>query len=536
MNGALWDPVGSSPSLLSVVRAGAVGAAPLPDDPPPAANGLRWAPGALGGVLSQHAAPMSVPDAITDQVVTVLERHRDGRLDRDELERLVATLATGPVAAGDRVARAVIGWVRTEPDPGRTPATAAAMADLARWLIDTGTDRHAAGVGMALAGLLTGLAGRQAEIEVLGRHEALAQDAVRALRGLGPDAVRALRGLGPDAVEPLWELARQHTGWGRIHAVEALAPFAGQPDLRRWLVTRGFRNHVHLGYTVPLVVRAADVAGLLREVDPDTAERPLLDGARDIALSVLEPGGPAGSVDDLPETAEILLWWLDSVTAAGPERMSLDDVDAAAGLVPELDELDPDLGFDDERREAVGRACRRILTDPAVRGLVRAAIEDGTALNGSLQAAELLGIDPLPALLQALGAAPEQGWLWYQASRAVPDGAADRAGELLAAARALLPADAVSTDRRAVVGPVPGLHQGVIFLLQHLVSRFPGIGWPWLEPLLRSPLVGARAQALTAVTTWPRAGWPVEAVGALAAARDRETDDRLRARFEAVLG
>ena len=62
----------------------------------------------------------------------------------------------------------------------------------------------------------------------------------------------------------MFTLGRQHTGWGRIHAVEALIG-TGRPDIRRWLLTEGFRNDVTWGYLALLVARNCGLAVLLAQ-------------------------------------------------------------------------------------------------------------------------------------------------------------------------------------------------------------------------------------------------------------------------------
>ena len=117
----LWAPARPGVPLVEVIAGGAVGEAPLPDDPPPSSTGVNWAPGALAGVLAHHAAPASGTDEAGEHLIAALDRHRQQRLDRTALELTYQLLADGQGDVGPRAARAVLAHVRADDDPARGP-------------------------------------------------------------------------------------------------------------------------------------------------------------------------------------------------------------------------------------------------------------------------------------------------------------------------------------------------------------------------------------------------------------------------------
>lgn len=528
----LWAPVRPGTPLVQVIGAGAIDSAPLPDDPPPSAGPLNWAPGALEGVLGHHTAPSTATDDATEQVVAVLDAYRRGQLDRVALQRMYDLLAAGSVDVGNRTARRVGEYARAQSDSARLQEVVPAIRDIASWLIDTGVNRTVVTTGLALAALLNDCANRREAVAILGRHATFAGAAITALS-------RA------DATDDIFALAQQHTGWGRIQAVEALVP-TQRPDIRRWILTGGFRNDVLWGYLADIVARYCDLARFLAEVRDDRIRSArsaavvddvaALDGARDLLSTLLEPYGPSGDISDYPNAGAATGLWLELTelrTDAGPTITDLAfAVDLAAALSND-DRLDDENGFGPTQREAFTAACQRLLTAPRTRAVVEAAMSSGQSggMSSATRVAAVLGVDPFPPFLPQLRRDPDDTGLWYHATQAV----GPHVAELVAAAQELLPANGVATNSRACIGPLPGPHMGVTFVLQQVVGRAPGVGWPWLAQLLRSPQSGIRWQALTALEAWPRDRWPADAADVLRAARAAEDDPKLQERLSAAL-
>lgn len=524
---ALWAPVPGT-SLLAVAAA-APGEAELPAPAeasgPPAPGDVRFAPGALRGIALMHTAGPGpeVSSAAADAAVLVLDRCLDGSLARQDLLDLYeAAAAAGPDAAA-AVFRAAQAWAVTA-----GTAADAALTRLGSWLLRA-PDAEAARTGIVLLMALDDLGGQERGVALLGRFAELSFEACAAL---GSDLGR---------FEPhLLALARRHDGWGRVHAVLQLAR-SETPAVRRWLVAEGFRGGITPGYTALAVAVQADLAGQLAAEladgrGPGPEAVPLLDGARDLLLALLDPYGPSGGIGEYPAAGAAVEAWLSACARRGVAALDVEDLSAVVQLLADLDEeglLGSHDGVPEPTATRARELCRALLSAPAAREVAEAALAHPArpaSFPAATRVGRALGLDVLPALSARLRRDPDDTGLWWD----LASGTGHRPAEVVELALALLPEDGVPTSTRAaLLGQGP--HAGLVFVLQQVVSRHPGTGWALVERSLRSPLLGARQQALTALLAWPRTTWPEAATPALQAAAAREADQALRTRLEEAL-
>lgn len=366
----LWAPPRERPSMLEAVSSGGTTDANLPDDVPVEPGAVAWAPGALAGVLSKHAPEgrTGAGDAAAEAVITVLDRRCRGNLDR---ETLLTTYRSLTAADGHgALLRVVADWSQTaiSQRPDRLGVLSSALREFSGWLIEFGTERRPVQAGILLASLLADLGRHATAIATLGRHAEFAYEACTAL------------GHGAQQYEPLLlAVAKGHTGWGRIHAVDQLSQSLS-PHIRRWLLQEGFRNDVMWEYTACQVAVRCDLAGHLRALNGESLTsaiegRPpadavaLLDGARDILSTLLKPYGPAGDISDYAEAGAATVAWLEATQIRAPSTLVIDDyalVVELAEAVATDDRLDDDNGFTGAVRSEIDRRCRTLLADPAV--------------------------------------------------------------------------------------------------------------------------------------------------------------------------
>lgn len=541
----LWDPARPGPSLLETVAEGATGEAPLPDDPA-SAGVSTFAPGALSAISARHTLPTGDGrgQPAVRAVVAALDLHTRSALDRATLLAMYEALVDDDSRVQPVLTQAVAAWAQaTAARAGPTTETAItrAVRQVGGWLVLTGAQRGPVRTGINLVSMLTDLGGLATSVATLGRHVELSLEASTALSRAGPGC------------EPLLlEVARGHTGWGRVHAVEHLSRSADR-TVRTWLLSGGFRNDVRWEYTACEVCVRCDLAGRLAELEgalgaaaPASGERPdreltsqdveLLDGARDLLVTLLSTTSPSGDVEDYADTATAVSAWLRLTAARDAEALVVQDLHAALRLWeavrddPRLSEAN---GFTARSRSSVRDLCVTLLAEPSAVDTVLAA-QDGADRRSSAAAtavAVYLGIDLTGALLARVRADPDDPQGWWLLARA----ASARPDEVVRAALELLPEDVVARDSRATIGPAPGPHLAVGIVLQELLTGRPGLGWPLLERCLRSPLVGPRNQAVTVLLSWPRQEWPAACVRTLHEMRETEQDPALRTRIAEVL-
>src|SRR5262249_22226983 len=151
---------------------------------------------------------------------------------------------------------------------------------LAHSFVTESPDREPVKFGIAILGLFREPRDRDL-FETLGRHDEFTLFCAVALANLSDD---------PD--EALWTLARNVSGWGRIHTVERLAR-TENPAVKNWLLREGYRNSVMYEY---LAATCARTGGLLLALSEDHVDRELLTGAGEI-IQALIAGGPAEGID-----------------------------------------------------------------------------------------------------------------------------------------------------------------------------------------------------------------------------------------------
>jgi hypothetical protein len=146
----------------------------------------------------------------------------------------------------------------------------------ALWLIENATHIEPLKLGMLLLGL-SGTPGDVSVLLLLARHNELTLFAAEAVCSLSQNPTAAL-----------WEMAKNVHGWGKIHAVEKLAPYAAHhPEIRGWLLRHGCQNEIMYEYLAHTCATAGHLADAL---SAETIDRELLDGACLILDSLDSPG------------------------------------------------------------------------------------------------------------------------------------------------------------------------------------------------------------------------------------------------------
>jgi hypothetical protein len=511
-----WD---RRPSILEFVRSHVAEGRPglsddgytLPDeDRINEGSKLRWAAGAWDGVTTHHMGTDQNEQAVRRTVELVLAYSRQPTAaNKHAVYQHV--IAAHVVSIIDPVIEALVG------EPGIRHDR---LYELARSLVTEAPDREPVKFGVALLGLFRQPADMEL-FQTLGRHDEFTLFCAVAVTN-SSDA--------PD--EALWTLARNVTGWGRIHVVERLAR-TENPAVKRWLLREGFRNSVMYEYLAATCARAG---GLLAALSEDRVDRELLTAAGEI-IQALIAGGPAEGVDDYEDARPVIESYLGHVGSSAETIPDFLHVNSVKGFLGEDDSRWAsrfDAGWTAECRDRLRSLCDSILGRPEwpVRVLAELGSEDELEFAHADQAAKALGIDTWD-IHWRLREKPTDPGRWYHVMT-LCDG--ERIGRVVEFAEANIDLTAIATGAADELGLGRGFepHSCLDYVLQEL-RRFPGRGARLIGAGLRSPVVRNRNMAVAALAGWPRGEWPGELATALAQAAGCEPREDVGERMQTVL-
>ncbi|MCC6333981.1 MAG: hypothetical protein IT380_08335 [Myxococcales bacterium] len=522
--GASWDPTAVQPpwgaraSLYEHIQRHlqpgghglAAGGERLPDEAPePDDGGLRWAPGAMDGVLGHHVGEGDQAKAV-DDVVTALSRAVRAA-DPASLEALYAALkANSTIEIVDSILARIEGDRDLQPDR---------IHALARWLATRAADREPVKAGMALLGLI-GQAADEDVLLTLGRHEEFTLFAAVAVTNSSSQ---------PDRL--LWRLAKGVDGWGRIQTVERLAQ-TSDPEIKAWLLREGYRNSVMYEYLAYTCAVAGDLKSELARPEVDGA---LFDGASELLATLIDgQGGPAEGIDDYesaPAALESYLCHAQRYAQSLKHFLALKSIERFLAGDDGWDERQ-EAGWSPEVRQRLLKQAVVIASRPGWSAKTSEALKstDRAELWTATQSARALGIDTWDEYFARVSAGEDY---WFQLVETTDQ---DRIGRALELALKLLPLEQIATGPANQLGLGPGFtaHGHLDSVLQAL-TRFPRQGWPFLRAGMKSPVTRNRNLAIRALGAWPRADWPEEAEAYVRGCAAAEPDEKVRAWFERLL-
>lgn len=512
-----WD---RRPSILEFVRSHVAPDQPgvsdegltLPDEE--RINGdsqLRWAAGAMDGVATHHVGTADAERAVKKVVKLVVGYSRKPTA-HNKAAVYQHILAEQIVSIIDPVIEALV---------SSRAINHQRLYDLAYSFVTEAPDREPVKLGIALLGLFRQPANEEL-FQTLGRHDEFTLYCAVALANSAENPEVAL-----------WTLARNVTGWGRIHVVERLAQTTNA-EIKRWLLCEGFRNSILNEYLAATCARAGDLPAALRG---DQVDRELLTGAGEI-IEALIAGGPAEGIDDYEDARPVLDAYLDHMTSSAE---TVGDLLCVCSIQDYLGEKESrweeryQSGWTAELRDRLRGQCEAIEARPGWSELVRAklASQDEYEFARADYAAKALGIDTWDIHWRRLQENPHDAGRWYQVMHRCDDERIDQALEF-ASETIDLAAIATGASDKLGLGREFEQHSCLDFVVQDL-RRFPGRGRSLIEAGLQSPVVRNRNMAITALECWPRAQWPPELEAALKQAMGCEPNERVRAYMQKVL-
>lgn len=472
---------------------------------------LRWAPGALDGVLGHHSdnAGTSVAQALRVLEAAVTTRSPTHVKDFYDLANDHEML---------RIVDPLLEEVRNS-----AAIDAESLRDFGRWLARESPERGPVKTGIALLGLFQ----PQCDTEMLmrlGLHDEFTLYAAVALANTLPD---------DEQEDVLWSLARRVDGWGRVQVVERLAKRTSRADIKDWLLRDGYKNSVMYEY---LAYACASGGGLASALCPESVDPELLDGAGDLIRALL-PDGPARDITSYEDGAQVVSHYLRHT--AKRRSPPLDAYLAVSDIASFVNDTTIDwealtaLGWTAHQRLQVSAAGAAILGAPQWQSAALSALEskDATVFWTGSTAAERMGLDIWEKRYERQRDGP--GEQWFDLMRTCNAARIDR---IVALASKQLDLRSIGTGPADELGLGADFrqHSALDFILQGL-GEFSGKGWSLVEAGIRSPVTRNRNMALKVLAAWDRACWPEAAAALLSTAHDAEPVDELRARMGKLL-
>lgn len=465
---------------------------------------IRWAPGALDGVLSHHMGPGD-EDELVEKAVSLLVAYCNEPTVAAKADVYRHVLEGNTLPVIDPIIRRLLSIDGLNHER---------LFKLAHWLVTEAPDREPVKFGIGILGLFRAPQ-NEAIFQTLGRHDEFTLYCAVALGNSADE---------PD--EPLWTLARNVTGWGRIHVVERLAA-TEKPEIKAWLLREGFRNtvmHEYLAYT------CATAGGLLSALSEDDVDRELLTAAGEI-LEALINGGPAENIDDYSDGAlsvEMYLRHMDKDAATLGDFVHVDAVRRFLNTPDNTWESREVAGWTAQRRAELRALCDRILSRPewGARATSELNSDDEIAFRQGAQVADAVGIDTWEHHWRRLESKPTDFGRWWHVMSKCDE---RRIDEAIAFAEQNLAAIEATP-------PFPGGFRSSAFdAILPALARFPGRGKALIEAGLRSSFVRDRNQAVATLAAWGRDAWSPSVEEALKKAAEQEEESEVQERMEQVL-
>lgn len=453
---------------------------------------LRWAAGALDGVLGHHVNRSTDGERVAElaaALVSVLVR-----VDAENLERFYRLATREPL----------LGIVDRLTDRLRdaTDIQASRVHALGTLLAREAPHREAVKLGLALIGSIET---DDTELMLaLGVHDEFTLFAAVALVNQNRD----------QSERALFRLAQRVDGWGRIQVVERLLE-AQDPEVRGWLLREGFRNSVMDEYLAYTCAMGGELHVALQGAAVDDA---LLSGAAGL-LRALAQGGPAQDLADYPHAEVAVTSFLEHLGRSGLTLERLSALDALA------------------TRSELSAALRERISaqrqSPQAETLIESSLASGDASRFELASCAARARGRSTFLHDR--ARVEAGQLQLALGQLLRGADSTNVDSALGAAAPHLPLLGIASGPTRELGLGPGFeHHAQLETIVRELGRFPGKGVAFVDAALKSPVVSNRTMAVRTLAAWGKPAWPLALSTALESASALEPSVELKRSMERV--
>ncbi|MEM9771230.1 MAG: hypothetical protein AAF889_06485 [Cyanobacteria bacterium P01_D01_bin.73] len=487
------------------------GAGELPDEPEAKPGELKWASGALDGVMSHHVGGFENTaervETITHLVIEISKHNRAA----DKLE-LYKTLGEGDlVQCLDSVLEKVY----------EQEAITFHLHEYVRFLAREASARDPVKFAIALLGIIGDRDDKEL-IMTLGKHEEFTLFSSVALINMEKN---------PDI--SLYELAQYVDGWGKIQVVERLSE-TDNPRIKAWMLREGYKNSIMYEYLVLICAQTGNLLDALQETQID---QNLFDGSGDIINSlIMGDGSPVVGISGYKDASKAIPRYLSHFSQHSKSLSHFLTLHSIKEYLSEEEwnqQVEEESGWRKDLREATISKIDQLLDDAEWPKLARDALaSEDNFYEGDL-AARKLGIKTWDIHWNRLKKVPSESGRWFSVMRKATPGNIDQILEL---AEKVMPFTEIATGPADAViwDSAHEWHSCLDYVLQDL-KAFPGKGKRLILMGLKSPVIRNRNMALKALSSWPVEMRDCDVQASLEVSLNQEPDVEVKERIQKLI-
>ncbi len=448
----------------------------LPDDKEDDGTQLKFAAGAMEGILSHHAGGS---DKDVKELAVLIDKISSNNKMKDKIEFYNAIL--------DENVNSIIGNLISELIKLNSKITINTH-DFAIFLAFESPDRNAVKTGISLLNVI-GNKNHLEKIRILGEHEEFTMYCTNAFYNLSDDYEKEL-----------FNLAKRVHGWGRIEIVERLAD-TKNAEIKKWILTEGYKNDIMYEYLANI---AAETGELKKELSNVVVDKEIILAASDIITALIQEG-PCAGISAYEDSAEVISMYIKH-TANKFDNVTylLTFKDIYEYLIDEdfaLEELACN-GWTEENRKDIIQTLRNEMDNVKWREFMLYKLKDNgeTEFYKIESSARILKIDITDLLLDKLEKEPLEVSIWYSVSEKLND---ENIDDVLKIAYEVLPLEEIGTGADVILGLGQKYkYNNILNCILQFLSRFEGKGEGLIITALKSPVVSNRNLALRTLNMW----------------------------------
>jgi len=458
--------------------------------------GVYWAPGSLD-ILTNHPAALSEEEK-KKRVDTYVDMFREVTADPSEdnikkLEELLASPDTLSII--DNVLRRLI---------SDTKVNQTILYRTCRYLFFRTGHRGVLKFCIAIMGLYS--AEEDTELfELVSRHEEFTLYAIVAVMNNTTDIPGTWLGM-----------AKNVTGWGRIHLVSKLSEY-DRPDVRRFLLTEGCKNDIMEEYTACTIARAVN---LRRVLSARRISKKKYKGAGVILSALVNASiipGPFEDISDYEQAEKSVKEYMRHSKTMATDLEDFIKLDTIRKTTLNIDNggCREKLEWKEDTFSYISDVTDEILNRHGWKDKVHSLLEsdDYQERWNAITVANISGIPIERNLMEILEKNPRKPHLWYVLMQRANDGNIDK---ILSLAEEKLKCDMIynmestykyngDNEKKIIILPWNEMESSIFNCLEMILNelhRFPERGWNIIKNALECPASRLKLIAIKVLKAW----------------------------------